>query len=309
MCSIFIDTNILLGFWSLKDGRVPSDLIAPLLELKDHILITEQIAQEIQRNKLSVFLKNCAAFSMKLPAQYPDHMENKKEVEALNNSFKKLNSEIKKNKKKWDLVKSIIANEIVLGEDSTSKMLEPLLSKMQCPNDNQMSRARDRRERGNPPGKRTDPLGDQISWEQFLDAITDKESIFIITRDSDFTESIDKNLVLNPLLHSDLQKRGAKNIYVYDNLSTALKAIKASNLIKLDIEDQALEKLEIEEEAHNPTPPYITWHDGAWKCPNCNNINANAGLSAHPSQYGGWSYWASCTKCGFRFDTGEAYDD
>jgi hypothetical protein len=58
-----------------------------------------------------------------------------------------------------------------------------------------------------------------------------------------------------------------------------------------------------------PQPPYLLWPDRPWTCPNCHHVNAATGLSAHPSQYGGWSYWASCSHCGFRFDTGEPYDD
>ena len=56
MASIFIDANIYLGFWSLQENRIPSDLLLLLVELKDHVLVTEQISNEIIRNKLNVFL-------------------------------------------------------------------------------------------------------------------------------------------------------------------------------------------------------------------------------------------------------------
>ena len=309
MCSIFVDANILLGFWKLEDGRVPAGLLLPLVELHDHVLITQQIAEEVQRNKLSVFLSSCSDFPKKIPAQIPENMIKKKCTHEVNGLLGALQQSIKNTQKEWDSVVAEIAKEIAFEADLTSTMLAPLTSKAQSPNQDQLDRARDRRERGNPPGKRSDPLGDQISWEQFLDAAEGKESVFIITRDRDFTAKVGNGLVLNPLLRADLGKKGVKEINVYDNLATAVKAIKLSKLVDLKIEDKALEKLEVEEEAHYPKPPYLTWHDGAWKCPKCNNVNSNTGLSAHPSQYGGWSYWAMCTNCGYRFDTGEPYDE
>lgn len=52
MPSIFIDANILLGFWCLREGRLPSELLLPLVELGDHLLITSQVADEVERNTL-----------------------------------------------------------------------------------------------------------------------------------------------------------------------------------------------------------------------------------------------------------------
>jgi hypothetical protein len=191
------------------------------------------------------------------------------------------------------------------------RTLSPLLGAAARATEEQLEAARERRERGNPPGKRTDPLGDQISWQQFLDAVKGEPSVWIVTRDRDFTEKVDKQILLNPFLRSELDERGVKTINVYDNLASAMKAWKLAGLSAVkNLDNKKLTQLEKEEaDAHYPQPPYLLWPDTPWTCPKCHNVNAATGLSAHPSQYGGWSYWASCSRCGFRLTLGNPTTD
>jgi hypothetical protein len=179
------------------------------------------------------------------------------------------------------------------------------------PTTQQLEAGRGRRERGNPPGKRADPLGDQLSWEQFLDAVRGEKTVWIITRDTDYTEVVNKQKLLNPFLQRELADRGVQSIEVFDNLATAIRSLRLAGLSGAKfLGDEKLTQLEKEEaDAHYPRPPYLVWPDGAWKCPNCHRTNVTTDLVAHPSGYGGWSYWATCAHCGYKIDTGEAYDD
>lgn len=43
-------------------------------------------------------------------------------------------------------------------------------------------------------------------------------------------------------------------------------------------------------------------------CPRCKE-NKMEYIGGHPSQYGGWSVWQICRKCGFKWDTGIPIDD
>jgi len=117
MCSIFVDANILLGFWKLEDGRVPAGLLLPLVELHDHVLITQQIAEEVQRNKLSVFLESCSDFPKKIPAQLPESLIKNKNVHELNGLLGALSDSIKDTKKAWGIVNAEKANEIASETD------------------------------------------------------------------------------------------------------------------------------------------------------------------------------------------------
>jgi hypothetical protein len=164
---------------------------------------------------------------------------------------------------------------------------------------------------GNPPGKRSDPLGDQISWQQFLDALKGEKRVWIITRDGDYAEVVNGTRLLNPLLRAELAAKGVEHAEVHDNLSRALQSIQSAGVhVPHELDEAKLGALQKEEaEAQYPQPPYLFWPDTAWRCPKCHNVNKGGGLSAHPSQYGGWSYWAHCERCGYRWDTGEPYDE
>lgn len=312
MPSIFIDANIILGFWSLTEGRISSELLKPLVELRQHVLVTQQVIDEVSRNKLSVFLKGSnVTFSVSFPAEFQNHLSKGTEIEELNATMRSLKTDVDDAKKRWNTIRVKIAKDICNNNDYTTEMLRPLINSVVRHTEDQLKAARERRERGNPPGKKNDRLGDQISWQQFLDAAKREESVWIITRDSDFTVNVDRQLLLNPFLRAELIERGVININVYDNLASAIKELKAAKLIEAkDLDENKLTKLEQQEaDAHIPLPPYLLWPDVPWRCPRCNRVNEATGLSAHPSQYGGWSYWARCTHCGYSFDTGEPYDD
>jgi hypothetical protein len=95
----------------------------------------------------------------------------------------------------------------------------------------QLRHARDRRERGNPPGKQNNPLGDQLSWEQWLDAVKNQRRVWVITRDSDYIERIGgTETVLNPFLAAELKVRGVDDIRAFDNLAKAITDIKAAGV-------------------------------------------------------------------------------
>lgn len=310
MPSIFVDANILLGFWSLSEGRVPSELLSPLVDLKENLLITQQVADEVLRNKLRVFLKTSSVAPAFSP-QFPDHFTRDRNVVLLNSELKSLTDTAKKARSEWELIRDKIAAEISSNTDQASEMLNNLLRSAAAPSQKQLDAARERRERGNPPGKRADPLGDQISWEQFLAAVEGEPSVWIITKDSDFADRLDRRLLLNPFLRRELVERGIKKIEAYDNLSSAIRALKEAGLpVAKSISAEKLAQLESDEgEAQHVHPSYRPWPDEAWECPRCRKISLNSFLTAHPSRHGGWSYWTTCSHCGFRYDTGEPYDD
>jgi hypothetical protein len=112
-----------------------------------------------------------------------------------------------------DAIFTATLHDIAARRDPISIQLAPIFEKAVKPSLGDAGRARSRKERGNPPGKRTDPLGDQLTWEQFLSAIKGEPLVWIITGDGDYRyEMPDKQLVLNPILLNDvLAGHGDKN--------------------------------------------------------------------------------------------------
>ncbi|NSZ66889.1 PIN domain-containing protein (plasmid) [Agrobacterium tumefaciens] len=311
MPAIFIDANILLGFWCLREGRLPSELLLPLVEMADHLLITRQVADEVERNKLTVFLKNVGEISSKLPPLIPDHLARHRRYHELNTELKRLEEISASARKQWNSATSELATAISESSDLVSEMLTPLFRKAEDPTEKQLAAARLRREVGNPPGKKGDPLGDQVSWEQFLDASNRQKEVWILTRDSDLAHVVDGVRNLNPFLRKELIARGVEKIHVFDNLSAAMKSLKDAGIGAKKLDDGEL----IELQKMEARDAYVAVHqaffpaESDWNCLICSRRNKDRGLTAHPSNFGGWSYWITCSHCGARYDTGEPYDD
>jgi hypothetical protein len=93
---------------------------------------------------------------------------------------------------------------IARGLDDVSKILAPLFDVAVRETPEELARARLRRERGQPPGKDKNVLGDQISWEQILGAIGDQTDLWIVSDDSDFADKIGNELILKPTLRREV---------------------------------------------------------------------------------------------------------
>jgi hypothetical protein len=95
-------------------------------------------------------------------------------------------------------------SKISRSEDDVSQRLGRLFANAKSPTKDEMQRARDRKERGNPPGKQKDTLGDQITWEQLLSFCKETRRLWIITDDRDYCIKQGKLMLLNSLLHQNL---------------------------------------------------------------------------------------------------------
>jgi hypothetical protein len=89
----------------------------------------------------------------------------------------------------------------------------------------ELRQARAWRERGNPPGKKTDLLGDQLTWEQLLNHCQGKSKLWIITRDTDYYTNYDSEVLLNPILSQELARlhQSPPEVVCFDNLEKGLR--------------------------------------------------------------------------------------
>ncbi|GAA6769766.1 hypothetical protein [Flavobacterium sp. CGRL2] len=129
-----------------------------------------------------------------------------------------------------------ILNETLLNisssQDNVSKLLFSLYERSVKPSEDNLIKARYRKEIGNPPGKRNDPLGDQLSWEMLLDIIPKITNLWIISKDQDYYTENKDVLYLNPVLKNDLIRLNPNiNIKVFNKLSEALRDFNNKELI------------------------------------------------------------------------------
>jgi len=290
MFMILIDTNIYLEFYESPAAR---KLVPSLLEIKDHVLVTSTIVDEVRRNQLSIC---CSA----LVSQYdklslPNVSVSDQLLGAAPNELTDLRRDISDVKTRLTEIRtkidSLIAStlsQVQQCSDPVSLALEPLFQSAVPPTDAERAQARQRKEVGNPPGKRDDPLGDQITWEQFLSRAKNADALWIVTKDGDYCTRQSDQLLINPVLSRDLDAHGYKGpaIRCFYSLADALSDLKQSgHQISVLPTTDILSEIK-KEEGRLPNNTRFLW-----------DTNVLAGLRDH----------FHCPMCGTTFAAGELF--
>ncbi len=222
---LFIDSNQYLGLFGLVSGKKLIDLLE---SQKENIFVPKQVVDEVQRNKLrlanlflSEQLKDIDAHKLAIP----DHLLGIDEAQL--GEFRKTLDRVRETRLEIGNLATRALLQISRSEDDLSKRLVSVFGNPISPTPEELQRARERRESGNPPGKPSDPLGDQICWEQLLSICRAEKCkhIWIITRDKDYcVKAVNKDLLLNSALNQELVTAcGAKpEIHCFDDLSDGL---------------------------------------------------------------------------------------
>lgn len=241
MKKIFIDANIYLNFFDSNKPELKK-LLDSLLEIKESLFIGSQIVNEVNRNKLDVAQRSLSNHFNNLsnkPINLPEHLE----MESTN--LQKWNSQsneiYQKNQKLSKELEDIIhktLEEIMCSTDKVSHTFRLLFEGALEASEHEIQAGRYRREVGNPPGKPNDPLGDQVSWEQFKNCSSDSENIWIITKDTDYYTAFKKKSYLNSFLYDELVKANnniaTRSIFCFETLAEGLKHFNENSLEKID---------------------------------------------------------------------------
>ena len=212
---LFIDTNILLSFYSLNQEDLAelsklSDLIA-----QQHItlLLTDQIIDEFNRNReqrIDGAIKSLR--SQTFNPQFPQLSEDYPEVDLVRESLKHYEQAhiALVNRMTIDIkAKALKADRIIQSFFTLGKKL-PAHSHI-------LDRARFRMGVGNPPGK-NNSLGDAINWECLLAEIPAGEDLFFVTGDKDYCSALNED-EFSDFLQTEWQNKKQKQIYFYKRLS------------------------------------------------------------------------------------------
>lgn len=261
---IFIDANVYLRFYNTSGPKIKS-LLKVLVEIKEKIFITEQIRDEVNRNKLKVAIKS---FSEKfkvlginnsiLPEHFDEHHD--KKLSIWNKKRTKIIDQENVLKKEYSKIVSDILSPIMESTDNVSLELDKIFNLSKSPSKAEIKSARIRQELGNPPGKYSDPLGDQLSWEQFLSIYNNKE-VWLITEDKDFFSYYERCRYLNPFLYNELKNKINNNspqINIFESLHDGIEDFRDKTDCQLKTLPSSEEMKEIRiEEAEVHIPPEI----------------------------------------------------
>ncbi|MDP8934627.1 MAG: PIN domain-containing protein [Cyanobacteriota bacterium] len=254
---LFIDSNKYLDLYRLKPTK---KLLLLLGDLTDYIFVTKQIVNEVQRNQVLTAVRfvrdsfeNMSCKTLGLPDSWSSADVNQRQ--DIVNSMKEITKNINETNTKVDTLVITMMEQISHIEDEVSKVLLPIFDKAVPHSSDELRKARERKELGNPPGKRTDPLGDQLSWEQILTNFQGKKRLWIISSDKDYGETYKKRGFLNSFLYKELCNIVSKpEVYLFDDLSAGITDFVKVTEIKTE---QQLSPTEIEEieSAEKSLPP------------------------------------------------------
>ena len=212
---LFIDTNILLSFYSLNQEDLAelsklSDLIA-----QQHItlLLTDQLIDEFNRNReqrIDGAIKSLR--NQTFNPQFPQLCEDYPEVTIVRESLKH-----------YEQAHTVLVSRIVA--DIQAKQLKAdriiqsffALGKKIPANSQILDRAKFRMAVGNPPGK-NNSLGDAINWECLLAEVPAGEDLFFVTGDKDYCSALNED-EFSDFLQTEWYNQKQKRIYFYKRLA------------------------------------------------------------------------------------------
>jgi hypothetical protein len=180
----------------------------------------------------------------------------RRQVEEIRQKIKQVNTELR-------VLKMDIMKKVGQSTDEVSTALAPIFAKAVRHCDTQLKRARERKERGDPPGKKTDLIGDQLTWEQILSRFVGKTKLWVVTRDTDygcmFGEKRAEEGFLNRLLYDELQKvsPGAE-AFLFENIPDAIEHFAKITGVKADELPTPKQREEMKKEEEMP-PPQLNW--------------------------------------------------
>jgi len=236
---IFIDSNIYLRFFEEAFPR-QRQMIDSLLELKKRgwLFVTQQIVAEVNRNKLRVTIDSLSPLRdtlqlkrVSIPSLVGTDDDDNASVN-LNSEWGQLVRTAREIEGQFSTKAGEIVRKVSESKDEVSKQLAVIFSGAVAPQESEIQEARRRKEFGDPPGKYSNPIGDELSWVQYLAKIKEvRGDVWIVSADNDYATSFDKVCYLNPVLVQDLVGCGIKlsNVHVFADLGKALEELRSIN--------------------------------------------------------------------------------
>lgn len=216
MLYVFIDTNVLLRFYAYSDDTLAEvEKLSALIKAKKiKLLITEQIVDEHARNRDNVLADSMKRLDqMPTGVQIPRFAEHHEPAQQLMEAVKAAKTA------KTELMDAIRSEMAGGGLRADRVILEMFASTKALPRAEEViSKARLRRELGNPPGKE-DSLGDQINWEILLQHVPDRADLHVISKDGDFKSGATPDRA-GYFLRVEWNEKKRANLHLYNGLSS-----------------------------------------------------------------------------------------
>lgn len=245
MIHVFIDTNIYLEFYGFATDDLEElrKLRAAVDAGEMKLWTTDQVADELSRKRDAKIAEAAKWLRELTPSDsIPQLARNLSGFDDFRDARR--NFAAKLNELEEQLMEQAaatgLAADAVLGE--VLNVAERI-----AVNDDLLDRARNRVDRGNPPGKKG-ALGDAINWEALLDAFPPSEDLCLVTADRDFASRIDSDRIAD-YLAGEWQDHKSAQVHLYKRIS----AFSSEHLPDADLAVDLERALRVQSLAHSPS--------------------------------------------------------
>ena len=256
---LFIDANRYIALYRTEKGKLGLDALA---EQASRIFVTQQVVDEVLRNKVAAtaaLLADQLREHKLQPFKVADHRFGTSEERhaSIRDKIGQVSEIIRQINEEEKALALDMLDKVSRSDDPVSMTLATIFAKAVQPSETELQLARRRKEVGNPPGKRKDVLGDQLSWQQLLTHLADKRRLWIITSDGDYaTQYYDRHFV-NAFLLDELQRAGV-NAFLFPDLLSGIKDFAEQTGVPAEQlpSEEIIEEIK-EEEANLPRPHWL----------------------------------------------------
>lgn len=228
MPAIFIDANIYLRLY--EEARVAA-LLPALRKIRGQVFVSQQIVNEVERNRLPIAARHLKQLGPIRIANVnvPDVLGSPAEVKSLKRRIDAARKQADRAHDEFQALATRRLRAVAEGTDRITKGLAPLFLSAKRETPEQLDRARLRKELGQRPGKRGDPLGDEVSWEQFVEQLEHDDHAIVVSSDGDFMHELDDGAVLQPSLDRDVRHKTKGGALVVTKLSDLIGHLKRAS--------------------------------------------------------------------------------
>ncbi|MCF6777506.1 PIN domain-containing protein [Thiotrichales bacterium 19X7-9] len=210
MINIFVDSNILLDFYRLSNNDLEELKKLEDLVKKNQITLwmTQQVKDEFYRNRESNIRISIDSLKKHMNKESMPNM-----VKSYNEEYKRY-CDIKKEYRSimTKLIKRV-EKDIVDASFQADGLIERFFENSKCfdVDDELYDKSIRRVYKGNPPGK-NGSFGDAINWESLLKYVPNKENLYLISNDKDFSSELNKKYIRPFLEHEWRTRKGSRVI-------------------------------------------------------------------------------------------------
>jgi predicted nucleic acid-binding protein len=214
MLHFFIDTNVLLSFYSFtQDDLTRLEELAAQVEAGTFVVLTtSHVEDEFRRNREAKIVESLKEIkTQRLDKRFPrlcDPYEETADLRRLAREYSETHAGLLARIEEDARSRALAADHLVDSFFSGATRIEVTPEIVQ--------KAKARVELGNPPGKRNS-LGDAVNWEALLSFEPDGE-LYLVTDDADFYSPLDKTQP-NEYLASEWQTTVGKPLSIVTRLS------------------------------------------------------------------------------------------